>query len=66
MKTYKFKKGDTYSLDLVYDLIGIIPLSSYEQDDIADSRYYGDPDNDCGESVRFIKNVTIKIDIKVS
>ena len=66
-KTHKFKKGDVVHLDTVYNLIGVIPLDTYNQDDIGDTPggYHVDG-NDSGETLRFIKNVTIKIDVKVT
>ena len=64
---YKFKKGDRPPLDEVYAILGIIPQDAIHQDDISDpSRYGFAPDNDSGESILFLKNVTIKIDIKVT
>jgi hypothetical protein len=66
IKTYKYKKGDRPCLDEVYALLGIIPSDAIYQDDIADSKGGHDPDNDSGESVLFLKDVTIKINISVS
>lgn len=65
-KTYKFKKGDRPVLDQVYDLLGIIPNDAIHQDDIGEPNSDINPDNDSGESILFLKNVTIKIDIKVT
>ncbi len=65
MKTYKFKKGEVYTLDCVYDIFGLIPTDAYDQDDIANSRRSHGKTNDSGETLKFKKNVTIKIDVKV-
>jgi len=63
-KTYKFTAGDRYHLDQVYSLLGIIPNDTYEQDDMSLYRY--DNGNDCGESVKFLKNVKIKIIMEIT
>jgi hypothetical protein len=57
---YKFTKGQVVHLDDVYDILGVIPGDTYEQDDPAN------PHGDRGESLRFVKNIEIKIHIRVS
>ena len=64
-KKYKFKKGQTVHLDSVYEILGIIPLSTYNQDDPGNTGY-SDSDNDSGETLKFIKNVDISINVKVT
>ena len=61
---YKFKKGDRVSLDEVYDIQALIPNDAYDQDDYSD--YVIGGDNDSGESILFLKNVTITVNVKVS
>ena len=65
-KTYKYKKGDRPHLDEVYMIMGIIPADAYYQDDIAENQHGMDSNNDCGESVLFLKNVTIKIETTIT
>ncbi len=64
METHKFKKGQKVPLDVVYNLIGIIPLESYKQADNADNNLY--PINDGGENITFLCDVTVKFDVKLS
>lgn len=66
IKTYKYKKGDRPHLDTVYPILGLIPYDAIHQDDIADYQDGMNPDNDSGESVLFLKNVTIKIEVTTS
>jgi len=63
-ETHTFKKGDRLLLDQIYHIYGLIPHDSIHQDDIADNTILND--NDCGETVLFLKNVKIVIDITVS
>jgi hypothetical protein len=63
MMIYKFKKGQTVSLDSVYGILSLIPTDAYEQDDPA---FWKDPGNDSGESIRFIADVQIRLDVKVT
>jgi hypothetical protein len=58
-KIYKFKKGQIVHLDLVYEIHGLIPMDAYKQADPADKN------NDSGESLEFIKNVEIRIEVKI-
>ena len=62
-KTYRYKKGDRPHLDEVYDIVSLIPSDAMHQDDLFDSRDGHNPDNDGGESVLFLKDVTIKIEV---
>ena len=62
-RQYSFKKGDTLMLDQVYNILGIIPNDTYDQDDIAESTICND--NDAGETIRFKKNVDISIKVLV-
>ena len=64
METIKYRKGETYALDQVIKYISVIPNDTFDQDDPSDYTITGD--NDSGETIRFIKNVTIKIDVKVT
>lgn len=61
---HRFKKGETYTLDQIYDIQGIIPNEAYDQDDIGDWTIIND--NDSGETVRFVKNVELTIKIKIT
>jgi len=63
-KTYNYKAGETYSLDDIYFVQGIIPQDAYDQDDAGNWSHVND--NDSGETVRFTKNVKIKIDVVVT
>lgn len=60
----RFKKNKVYQLDDVYNYLGIIPNECYHQDDIGESNRT--ENNSCGEEIKFIKNVTLKIEIKIS
>ncbi len=59
---YTYKKGDRPSLDEVYSILGVIPNDVYHQDDINESNIF-DPENknDSGESILFLKDITINI-----
>jgi hypothetical protein len=57
---HRFKKGQVVHLDSVYEILGIIPTDAYDQDDMA-IPFEG---NDCGESLRFTRNVEIIINIR--
>jgi hypothetical protein len=64
MKTkYTFLNGKTYHLDHAYAVLALIPVDCYDQDDTADRKYTNQ--NDSGETLRFIKTVTITVDVKV-
>ena len=64
--TYRFKKGDRPHLDDVYNILSIIPNETYFQHDIADSNPNDTTEeNDSGESILFLKNVTIKVTITI-
>jgi hypothetical protein len=59
----KYKKGETYHLDQVYNYMGIFPAMDeyWEQDEsFHDYRKGGDS----GESVRILKDFQIEIKIK--
>lgn len=58
-EVHKFKKGEVYLLDSIYRLRGIIPYDSYGQDDILDR--WGE--DNTRESIKFVKDVTLKISI---
>jgi hypothetical protein len=64
--TYQ-KTPDAYMrvpLDHAYPYLGIIPLDSYEQDDVADWTHING--NNGGEIVTFVKNVRLKITVEVT
>ncbi len=63
-KKYEFKKGQVVHLDDVYKLLGIIPGETIHTKDLADYGPYDSADYD--ENVKFLKNVSIKIQIKIS
>ena len=66
-RTYRFKKGERPHLDEVCHLLGLLPLDCYYQDDIADSNSHDeDNDNDAGESILFLKNVTVVTKVTVT
>jgi hypothetical protein len=60
-RTERFLAGDVVALDRVYSILGLIPTEAYQQDDIADRTPCNG--NDCGESVRFVRDVTIRYEI---
>ena len=64
-QTYKYKKGDRPHLDEVYDIVNLIPNDAMHQDDLFESRDGMNPNNDSGESVLFLKDVTIKVEVIV-
>lgn len=59
-----FNKGETYLLDEIMRYQSILPIESYEQDDIADWTWTND--NDAGETVRFLKTVRLEIKITIT
>lgn len=60
----KFRKNKRYHLDDVYNYLSIIPNECYHQDDIVDNTLTND--NSAGEEIIFLKNVALKIEIKIS
>lgn len=65
-KHFSYKKGERPHLDEVYDILGIIPSDTYFQHDFCDEDARdNNPDFDSGESILFLKDVTITITIEV-
>jgi len=59
----KYKKGEVYHLDQVYDVVSMFPpLDEYwEQDDAFHDHTKG---GDSGESVRILKDFSLEIELK--